>query len=97
MVTAYSQDLYSQFAESNRRLFSLWSQRVPDADHALQVGKNTAQQFNIVDHRGGFYATSILGGATGMSADLLIIDDQSRTQKKPDHLRLKTRFGMNGY
>lgn len=92
MVTAYSQDLYSQFAESNRRLFSLWSQRVPDADHALQVGKNTAQQFNIVDHRGGFYATSILGGATGMSADLLIIDDPIKNAEEAGSPTIKDKI-----
>lgn len=92
MVTAYSQDLYSQFAESNRRLFSLWSQRVPDAGHALQVGKNTAQQFNIVDHRGGFYATSILGGATGMSADLLIIDDPIKNAEEAGSPTIKDKI-----
>lgn len=92
MVTAYSQDLYSQFAESNRRLFSLWSQRGPDADHALQVGKNTAQQFNIVDHRGGFYATSILGGATGMSADLLIIDDPIKNAEEAGSPTIKDKI-----
>lgn len=92
MVTAYSQDLYSQFAESNRRLFSLWSQRVPDADHALRVGKNTAQQFNIVDHRGGFYATSILGGATGMSADLLIVDDPIKNAEEAGSPTIKDKI-----
>lgn len=71
MIVAYSQDLYSEFAQSNRRAFIDWSQQVG----SVKAGKNTAQTFKIVDHRGGFYATSVLGGATGMSADLLIIDD----------------------
>lgn len=92
MIVTYSQDLYSQFSESNRRLFSLWSQRVPDDDHKLTVGKNTSQTFDIVDHRGGFFATSILGGATGMSADLLIIDDPIKNAEEASSPTIKEKI-----
>lgn len=92
MIVTYSQDLYSQFSESNRRLFSLWSRRIPDAGHELQVGKNTSQQFDIVDHRGGFFATSVLGGATGMSADLLIIDDPVKNAEEASSPTIKDKI-----
>ncbi len=88
MVTAYSQDLYSQFAASNRRDFSLWAPRM----YKLRMGKNTSQEFDIVDHRGGFYATSILGGATGMSADLLIIDDPIKNAEEAASSTIKDKI-----
>lgn len=90
MIVAYSQDLYSQFAASNRRAFSLWSRRVPETP--LEIGKNTAQAFDIVDHRGGFYSTSILGGATGMSADLLIIDDPIKNAEEAMSSTIKDKI-----
>lgn len=92
MVTAYSQDLYSQFAESNRRVFSMWCNKVPPKGQELQVGKNTAQTFDIVNHRGGFYATSILGGATGMSADLLIVDDPIKNAEEANSVTVKEKI-----
>lgn len=88
MITAYSQDLYSQFAESNRRNFSLWSSRLYD----LKIGRNTSQTFNIVNHNGGFYATSVLGGATGMSADLLIIDDPIKNAEEAMSSTIKEKI-----
>lgn len=88
MIVAYSQDLYSQFATSNRRAFNLWSSRL----FQLKTGKNTSQTFDIVGHRGGFYATSILGGATGMSADLLIIDDPIKNAEEAHSVTVKKKI-----
>lgn len=88
MIVAYSQDLYSQFATSNRRAFNLWSSRL----FQLKTGKNTSQTFDIVGHRGGFYATSILGGATGMSADLLIIDDPVKNAEEANSMTVKNKI-----
>ncbi|WP_281829564.1 phage terminase large subunit [Lactobacillus amylolyticus] len=88
MIVAYSQDLYSQFATSNRRAFNLWSSRL----FQLKIGKNTSQTFDIQDHRGGFYATSVLGGATGMSADLLIIDDPMKNAEEANSMTVKTKI-----
>lgn len=88
MIVAYSQDLYSQFATSNRRAFNLWSSRL----FQLKTGKNTSQTFDIVGHRGGFYATSILGGATGMSADLLIIDDPIKNAEEAHSVTVKQKI-----
>lgn len=88
MIVAYSQDLYSQFAASNRRTFNLWSNRLFN----LKTGKNTAQTFTIQDHRGGFYATSVLGGATGMSADLLVIDDPVKNAEEAHSMTVKDKI-----
>lgn len=90
MIVAYSQDLYSQFAASNRRAFSDWCGSVPYP--GLKLGKNTAQTFDIKDHHGGFYATSVLGGATGMSADLLIIDDPVKNAEEASSPTIKDKI-----
>ncbi len=90
MIVAYSQDLYSQFAASNRRAFSDWCGSVPYP--GLKLGKNAAQTFDIQDHRGGFYATSILGGATGMSADLLVIDDPVKNAEEAHSMTVKNKI-----
>lgn len=92
MIVAYSQDLYSQFAASNRRIFTDWSNAIPPSGKKLSTGKNTSQTFNIIDHRGGFYATSVLGGATGMSADLLIIDDPIKNAEKAASPTIKEKI-----
>ena len=90
MIVAYSQDLYSQFAASNRRAFSDWCGSVPYP--GLKLGKNTAQTFTVQDHRGGFYATSVLGGATGMSADLLVIDDPVKNAEEAHSMTVKDKI-----
>lgn len=90
MIVTYSQDLYSQFAASNRRAFSDWCNAVPYP--GLKLGKNTSQTFTIQDHRGGFYATSVLGGATGMSADLLVIDDPVKNAEEAHSMTVKDKI-----
>ena len=88
MIVAYSQDLYSQFATSNRRAFSDLSGDL----FGLTTSKNTSQTFDIADHRGGFYATSVLGGATGMSADLLVIDDPVKNAEEASSPTIKEKI-----
>lgn len=88
MVSAYSEDLYSQFAEANRRAFSTWAGRL----FGLKTGKNTSKTFDIQDHRGSFYATSMLGGASGMPADLLIIDDPIKNSEEAMSTTIKDKI-----
>lgn len=71
MIAAYSKGLYSQFADAERQNFTNWAGPL----YGLKTGRSTADRFTIADHKGEFFATSILGAATGHSADLLIIDD----------------------
>lgn len=88
MISAYSQDLFTQFAEANRRCFKDWSVRLFN----LRTGKDTAKSFNIVGHQGSFYATSMLGGASGMPADLLIIDDPIKNAEEAASTTIKEKI-----
>lgn len=92
MVSAYSQDLYTQFAASNRRAFTTWSKLF-----GLKTGKNTANEFEVLDPHGegspgSFFATSMLGGASGMPADLLIIDDPIKNSEEAMSPTIKNKI-----
>lgn len=92
MVSAYSQDLYTQFAASNRRAFTAWSKLF-----GLKTGKNTANEFEVLDPHGegspgSFFATSMLGGASGMPADLLIIDDPIKNSEEAMSPTIKNKI-----
>ncbi len=92
MVSAYSQDLYTQFAASNRRAFTTWSKLF-----GLKTGKNTANEFEVLDPSsqgspGSFFATSMLGGASGMPADLLIIDDPIKNSEEAMSPTIKNKI-----
>lgn len=92
MVSAYSQDLYTQFAASNRRAFTSWSKLF-----GLKTGKNTANEFEVLDPSsqaspGSFFATSMLGGASGMPADLLIIDDPIKNSEEAMSPTIKNKI-----
>lgn len=94
MVSAYSQDLYTQFAASNRRAFTSWSKLF-----GLKTGKNTANEFEVLDpysegSPGSFFATSMLGGASGMPADLLIIDDPIKNAEEAMSPTIKNKIWM---
>lgn len=78
MVTAYGENLYSQFADSNRDKFT----RLAPKLFGLTTSKNTANQFDVRNHKGEAFFTSMLGSATGHSADLLIIDDPIKNSEE---------------
>ena len=78
MVTAYGENLYSQFADSNRDKFT----RLAPKLFGLTTSKNTANQFDVRNHKGEVFFTSMLGSATGHSADLLIIDDPIKNSEE---------------
>lgn len=88
MITTYSEYLYTQFAEANRKNFSKWAPRL----FGLKMSKNTSKTFNILNHDGGFYATSMLGGASGMSADLLIIDDPNKNAEEASSATIRKKI-----
>lgn len=78
MIVTYSKELQSDFANEERSKFVEWAPRL----YGYEVGVNTSNKFTIQGHDGKFFATSINGGATGMSADLLIIDDPIKNAKE---------------
>ena len=88
MIAAYSQGLYTQFSKHNRQKFSEWSKRL----FGLTTGINTSQLFTVEGHKGEFFATSILGSATGHSADLLIIDDPIKDAEEASSPTIKNKI-----
>ena len=88
MVTAYSEALYREFANENRKKFTYWAPKL----YNLETRSNQASYFDLKDHRGSFFATSMLGGATGKSADLLIIDDPVKNAEEAGSKTIKDKI-----
>lgn len=88
MVTAYSQDLYTTFSNANRRNFENLSRPLAN----IEMDKDTSNEFTIKDHHGGFYATSMLGGASGRPADLLIVDDPIKNAEEAASPTIKDKI-----
>lgn len=92
MVTAYSQDLYTTFSNANRRNFESFSGPLA----GVQMDRNASNEFTIKDHHGVFFATSMLGGASGRPADLLIIDDPIKNAEEAASPTIKRKSTLNG-
>lgn len=88
MITAYSEKLYKQFSGDERRKFKEWGPRL----YGLTTSIDSADEFQIKGHRGKFHATSMTGGATGMGADLLIIDDPVKNAIEASSPTIKERI-----
>lgn len=88
MISAYSQDLFTTFSDANRKHFEEWAYPL----FGLQPEKNTSKEFHVKDHRGTFYATSMLGGASGRPADLLIIDDPIKNSEEAMSTTIKDKI-----
>ncbi len=88
MISAYSQDLFTKFSQANRRHFQQWSEPL----FGLKIGQANSKGFGIKDHEGSLYATSMLGGASGMPADLLIIDDPLKNAEEAASQTIKTKI-----
>ncbi|WP_105965042.1 phage terminase large subunit [Apilactobacillus micheneri] len=73
MVASYSIGLAQRFGTSNLQKFKKYGNELFDVQ--LSNTKQTSNEWRIKDHDGVMFATTILGAATGNSADLLIIDD----------------------
>ncbi|MBD5430131.1 phage terminase large subunit [Lactobacillus sp.] len=88
MITAYSKKLYKQFSGDERRKFKEWAPRL----YGLTTSVDSADEFQIAGHQGKFHATSMTGGATGMGADLLIIDDPVKNAIEASSPTIKDRI-----
>lgn len=88
MITTYSQDLYVDFSGTNRRTFN----ELADPIANLHTAKDTSSMFEVSGHNGSFFATSMLGGATGKSADLLIIDDPIKNAEEAKSPTVKEKI-----
>lgn len=88
MITAYSEKLYKQFSGDERKKFNEWGQCL----YGLKTSIDSSDEFQIEGHQGKFHATSMTGGATGMGADLLIIDDPVKNAIEASSPTIKDRI-----
>lgn len=88
MISAYSQDLYSKFSQANRKIFESTASKL----FGLKTFKSTSKEFSVNGYDGSFYATSMLGGASGMPADLLIIDDPIKNAEEASSKTIKDKI-----
>ena len=68
------------FGRKNRDKFAMYSNQL--FGESISPNTSSVSDWGIKDHDGGMYSTSILSGATGRGADLLIIDDPIKNQQE---------------
>lgn len=90
MVVSYSEDLYKKFGRKNREKFRLYS----DSLFGLQISSETSSvsEWGVEKHLGSLYSTSILGGATGRGARLLIIDDPIKNRAEAESKTIRDKI-----
>lgn len=94
MVVSYSKELFQKFGRKNREKFRLFSEQL----FGLQISSETSSvsEWGVEGHLGSLYSTSILGGATGRGARLLIIDDPIKIGQKPNLKQFAIKYIMSG-
>ena len=94
IITAYGDSLAQQFGIANRKIFAEFA---PDLfGLRLSREKATNTNWNISGHPGGLLSTTIMGGATGHGADLLIIDDPLKNRQEANSKTHRDRL-LNEY
>lgn len=90
MVVSYSEELFKKFGRKNREKFRLYSQELFD----LSISSETASvsEWGIQGHLGQLYSTSILGGATGRGANLIIIDDPIKNRAEAESKTIRDKI-----
>lgn len=90
LVSAYGDHLSQKFGRSNRKAVKEYGKLI--FGRGLDPSKSAEQEFAIENATGEYYGVTMLGGATGASADLLIIDDpvKNRTDANSPTMRDKT-------
>ena len=90
MVVSYSEELFKKFGRKNREKFRLYS----DELFNLNISSETASvsEWGIQDHLGQLYSTSILGGATGRGANLIIIDDPIKNRAEAESKTIRDKI-----
>lgn len=90
MVVSYSEELFKKFGRKNREKFRLYS----DELFNLNISSETASvsEWGIQGHLGQLYSTSILGGATGRGANLIIIDDPIKNRAEAESKTIRDKI-----
>ncbi|QBO37523.1 hypothetical protein EQG49_12750 [Periweissella cryptocerci] len=82
MAVAYSEDLYKKFGRKNRDKFTEFAPKLTDGELRISNNTSSVSEWGVQGHGGMMRSTSILGGATGQGADLLIIDDPVKNMQE---------------
>ena len=90
MNAAYSEELFKKFGRKNREKFRLYSQELFNVEISQET--SSVSEWGIKDHLGQLYSTSILGGATGRGADLLIIDDPIKNRSEAESKTIRDKI-----
>ncbi len=90
MVVSYSKELFQKFGRKNREKFRLFSDQL----FGLQISSETSSvsEWGVEGHLGSLYSTSILGGATGRGARLLIIDDPIKNRAEAESKTIRDKI-----
>ena len=90
MVVSYSKELYQKFGRKNREKFRLFSDQL----FGLKISSETSSvsEWAVDGHLGSLYSTSILGGATGRGARLLIIDDPIKNRAEAESKTIRDKI-----
>ena len=82
IACSYAGDLASSFSRRSRNLFV--DPKWPFPGIRLDQASKSNTQWNIAGYRGGHRAAGVGGGITGMSADILLVDDPVKNQEDAD-------------
>ena len=94
MVVSYSEELYKKFGRKNREKFRQNSSALFNVE--ISPDTSSVSEWGIKGHLGQLYSTSILGGATGRGADLLIIDDPIKNRSEAGSKTIREKI-LNEY
>lgn len=89
ITTAYGGDLPAKFGTKNLQKFEKYAQEL----WGLQVDPRTSAKtaWQVKDREGRFVSAGIMGGITGESANLLIIDDPYKNRTSADSKVIRKR------
>lgn len=90
ITTSYSDTLAKQFGRKNRDKIQLTGDQLFDVH--INPANSSVTDWSIDGYGGGMYSTSMLGGATGKGADLLIIDDPVKNREEAESLTIRDKI-----
>ncbi|EKF5404455.1 phage terminase large subunit [Listeria monocytogenes] len=90
ITTSYSDALAKQFGRKNRDKIKMAGDQLFDIH--INPANSGVTDWSIDQYGGGMYSTSMLGGATGRGADLLIIDDPIKNREEAESKTIRDKI-----
>ncbi|KMT62667.1 phage terminase large subunit [Paenilisteria newyorkensis] len=90
ITTSYSDALAKQFGRKNRDKIKLTGDQLYNVH--INPANSGVTDWSIDGYGGGMYSTSMLGGATGRGADLLIIDDPIKNREEAESFTIREKI-----